>query len=105
MIPVSYTHLDVYKRQEQRGRRFQYDVEKGKYYTDFDCVPKLLLINERLYEEYGYYETVSYTHLDVYKRQGMDYGEEQIRKELDFLESRLRHMTRKEQDVFSVVLR
>ncbi len=41
---------------EQRSRRFQYDVEKGKYYTDFDCVPKLLLINERLYEEYGYYE-------------------------------------------------
>ena len=36
---------------------------------------------------------------------GMDYGDEKIRKELDFLESRLRHMTRKEQDVFSVALK
>ena len=41
---------------EQRNRRFQYDMEKGKYYTEYDCVPKLLLINEQVYEEYGYYE-------------------------------------------------
>ena len=41
---------------EQRSRRFLYDREKGKYYTEYDCVPKLLLINERLYEEYGCYE-------------------------------------------------
>lgn len=31
---------------------------------------------------------------------GMDYGDETRRKELDFLGSRLRHMTRKEQDIF-----
>lgn len=36
---------------------------------------------------------------------GMDYGNEQIRRELDFLDSRLRHMTRKEQDIFSVALK
>ena len=36
---------------EQRSHRFQYDMEKGKHYTEYDCVPKLLLINERLYEE------------------------------------------------------
>ena len=31
---------------------------------------------------------------------GMDYGDEMMRKELDFLDSRLRHMIRKEQDIF-----
>ena len=31
---------------------------------------------------------------------GLDYGDETRRKELDFLDSRLRHMTRKEQDFF-----
>ena len=36
---------------------------------------------------------------------GMDYGDETMRKELDFLGSRLRHMTRKEQDIFSVALK
>ena len=36
---------------------------------------------------------------------GLDYGDEMRRKELDFLDSRLRHMTRKEQDIFSVALK
>ena len=36
---------------------------------------------------------------------GMDYGDEMMRKELDFLDSRLRHMTRKEQDIFYVALK
>ena len=36
---------------------------------------------------------------------GMDYGDEMRRKELDFLDTRLRHMTRKEQDIFSVALK
>ena len=36
---------------------------------------------------------------------GMDYGDETRRKELDFLDLRLRHMTRKEQDIFSVALK
>ena len=50
------TGRDMKQFPEQRSRHFQYDREKGKYYTEYDCVPKLLLINERLYEEYGYYE-------------------------------------------------
>ena len=36
---------------------------------------------------------------------GLDYGDETRRKELDFLDSRLQHMTRKEQDIFSVALK
>ena len=36
---------------------------------------------------------------------GMDYGDEMMRKELDFLDLRLRHMTRKGQDIFSVALK
>ncbi|WP_349769857.1 hypothetical protein, partial [Hungatella sp.] len=36
---------------------------------------------------------------------GLNYGDETRRKELDFLDSRLRHMTRKEQDIFSVALK
>ena len=36
---------------------------------------------------------------------GMDYGDETMRKELDFLGLRLWHMTRKEQDIFSVALK
>ena len=36
---------------------------------------------------------------------GLDYGDETMRKELDFLDTRLRHMTRKEQDIFSVALK
>ena len=43
-FPVSYTHLDVYKRQGNTRHKAQYIPEKG-------AVP------------------VSYTHLDVYKRQ------------------------------------
>ena len=36
---------------------------------------------------------------------GLNYGDETRRKELDFLDSRLRNMTRKEQDIFSVALK
>ena len=47
--PVSYTHLDVYKRQIQELKRFY----------DFDLDSSA---SHRL-------KAVSYTHLDVYKRQ------------------------------------
>ena len=47
--PVSYTHLDVYKRQDE--------------YTNFHFKEE-----EKLQENAGY-PAVSYTHLDVYKRQ------------------------------------
>ena len=47
-IPVSYTHLDVYKRQNQiRSKRVQFFIAEHRIFP----VP------------------VSYTHLDVYKRQ------------------------------------
>ena len=48
LYPVSYTHLDVYKRQKQKKRT----ITKSR-------VKKSLLAAT----------TVSYTHLDVYKRQ------------------------------------
>lgn len=40
----------------KRNHRYQYDSEKEQYYIEYECVPKLLLINEHLYEEYGFYE-------------------------------------------------
>ena len=55
--PVSYTHLDVYKRQKLRraqklvGRRKKGSNRRGR-----------ALLNVQ--------RAVSYTHLDVYKRQG-----------------------------------
>ena len=56
-MPVSYTHLDVYKRQAYV--RFKPDTEERSTY---------------LYRAYTKWcednlESVSYTHLDVYKRQ------------------------------------
>ena len=52
-FPVSYTHLDVYKRQSVNGL-VTYDNGSG---TKADIGAKLYII------------PVSYTHLDVYKRQ------------------------------------
>ena len=61
-MPVSYTHLDVYKRQVPRT----FHTSLGTDVTVSD-------------NEYGYRidqdaEPVSYTHLDVYKRQASDYS-------------------------------
>ena len=50
LIPVSYTHLDVYKRQEKIFNDLKYD---------FNVIS----------EEKDSIGTVSYTHLDVYNRQ------------------------------------
>ena len=71
--PVSYTHLDVYKRQEgggSRGHRNDWSeyqkMQKrkkdasGRFGTESECEFKLYQCCR---------ETVSYTHLDVYKRQ------------------------------------
>ena len=57
MFPVSYTHLDVYKRQPP----FRH--------THFDG--KQVVVHNRLDDchEVFSYNPVSYTHLDVYKRQ------------------------------------
>ena len=51
VLPVSYTHLDVYKRQEQ------------KHATANNAAAASLATG---------FMPVSYTHLDVYKRQGVD---------------------------------
>ena len=51
LVPVSYTHLDVYKRQEYHltDSRFNY--------------------NSNILKPHQRIKSVSYTHLDVYKRQ------------------------------------
>ena len=63
-IPVSYTHLDVYKRQAP-GRALEIEValeELEEQRREVE-LPGLLGILEDLLK------AVSYTHLDVYKRQ------------------------------------
>ena len=61
---VSYTHLDVYKRQAS------YAIE-----GDAEEVKSLYKLMKRLQEQK---EPVSYTHLDVYKRQVMDLFEDDM---------------------------
>ena len=91
-IPVSYTHLDVYKRQE---RGTEYGLEQVYNVIDFvsrleNVSPKeaaLSLIHicfpyvmengvpcfvRHMTEEIFFLYPVSYTHLDVYKRQDAD---------------------------------
>ena len=54
--PVSYTHLDVYKRQTKHPMHPQNaSVELKSVHFSYDGEKEVL--------------TVSYTHLDVYKRQ------------------------------------
>ena len=59
--PVSYTHLDVYKRQYQSLLQKEFDIMK---HVQHPGVAEVMGI-----EEVDGYGTVSYTHLDVYKRQ------------------------------------
>ena len=59
LMPVSYTHLDVYKRQT-RTRRLA-----AAYIALAAAVAVLFALN--LF--WGSVSPVSYTHLDVYKRQ------------------------------------
>ena len=65
IYPVSYTHLDVYKRQEK--------IITSIHKKDFTLFPKEDDTNELKTEAVKLYyqakNAVSYTHLDVYKRQ------------------------------------
>ena len=56
-MPVSYTHLDVYKRQTQRNGRIIRQGNRNKEVQVYQYVTE------------GTFDAVSYTHLDVYKRQ------------------------------------
>ena len=65
--PVSYTHLDVYKRQQYYSLAavdvdavFLGEVIHGDYPA---------MVAESRFDSVTQYEPVSYTHLDVYKRQ------------------------------------
>ena len=68
--PVSYTHLDVYKRQGQRNV-----LPPAGFYSAAAALRSRsngLLFHRRAQERLssaGRPEPVSYTHLDVYKRQ------------------------------------
>ena len=60
--PVSYTHLDVYKRQYQGRDPLREIIDEAHAHN----------IKVHAWFEYGFaasYGPVSYTHLDVYKRQ------------------------------------
>ena len=63
-VPVSYTHLDVYKRQVLDHEKIDDCIDTIKDYAE-DSIPVLSKDKHIL----GVI-TVSYTHLDVYKRQG-----------------------------------
>ena len=68
---VSYTHLDVYKRQAQGGPRYDASMtpEERKSFENgiwlCQSCSKLIDTDITRYPK----EPVSYTHLDVYKRQ------------------------------------
>ena len=63
MVPVSYTHLDVYKRQEMAHALA---LEVG---DEVICIKKRILADTTPVIYSIDYPPVSYTHLDVYKRQ------------------------------------
>ena len=58
-MAVSYTHLDVYKRQGVEGQK-TYIVKEGVL-TSY--------LHDRISAKHYGVNPVSYTHLDVYKRQ------------------------------------
>ena len=76
-MPVSYTHLDVYKRQDADS----YDPKYAKWrYDDLPILPEhwQLVVGKDKKKQFDILKklmnapdvtAVSYTHLDVYKRQ------------------------------------
>ena len=67
---VSYTHLDVYKRQFETfaPEKVLYEFGFGLSYTNFKIETEKANYSEGKTE--FNVKAVSYTHLDVYKRQG-----------------------------------
>ena len=61
-IPVSYTHLDVYKRQAE-------DVVKAALEFPDNTRLMVMTVIKPAEDRTMEMESVSYTHLDVYKRQ------------------------------------
>ena len=73
--PVSYTHLDVYKRQSRyvlfaAGPDHRQLAQADSDVTDVrDVLTKAAVLCGSPEFKGGGYKAVSYTHLDVYKRQ------------------------------------
>ena len=66
-IPVSYTHLDVYKRQDQRMVPDAYSfLRAGDWNSKGEMGWWGISSNDKKPDAW---RPVSYTHLDVYKRQ------------------------------------
>ena len=68
--PVSYTHLDVYKRQSYSiadlGAKYNYYYRSMFLSSSFDFAISIIFSNDCANLSSS---SVSYTHLDVYKRQ------------------------------------
>ena len=72
-VPVSYTHLDVYKRQGL-GKALLHHGQRKHLVEHVDAALEVLeLLEQRDHVELGDIP-VSYTHLDVYKRQTMHWA-------------------------------
>ena len=66
--PVSYTHLDVYKRQQHPLRK-DAQLRRDAQCQTYRCHSRSSLIQTDRHRQLLCRSTVSYTHLDVYKRQ------------------------------------
>ena len=77
-IPVSYTHLDVYKRQEfPLPINFDNEIDQIASLKPEQWKPHFEFQAQCFYDdsiEKEREESVSYTHLDVYKRQAFWFG-------------------------------
>ena len=73
IITVSYTHLDVYKRQTDDNSKFlnEPDIVKITKLGRLRWAGHVIRMGENEMPRKALTEPVSYTHLDVYKRQGL----------------------------------
>ena len=68
-IPVSYTHLDVYKRQYNTSCQLVLFVLADSEMVGLLCLQRVKHQVNGVFELLVILPAVSYTHLDVYKRQ------------------------------------